>query len=280
MHCLRIAGLVLALFLAAASPAAAKDYRHLMPQPPHVWAHHSLNPECGEGKQRADGTYAPGDRKPCADPSTGEIWIGKRPFKFTVSHELGHLWWAQVATEADRQWFKSQLRFAPAAPWEPSFEDYERGTFTPAEFAADAYAACDLGMTTRPQRVMRNGKVSLVYEWIDAYGYVPSPRVHDRVCAYIKRAGLRFEVNAEVERVAQTTDRINDSIVGWHALPCVQQGQRRWLCPVSFALSDGSSVTVTYTVGPELTRKRRNGHWVGPWKRTGRVGVTGVSAPV
>ena len=48
------------------------------------------------------------------------------------------------------------------------------GTVCPSERFADAYATCRLTWSPDGQ-------------WADAYGYLPSPRTHCRVCAAIRR---------------------------------------------------------------------------------------------
>lgn len=79
-----------------------------------------------------------------------------------------------------------------------------------------------------------------------------------------------------VDEVAQATDRANDSIAGWARNQCARQrGQEEaWACPVAYTMADSTIVRVTYRVEHELTRRRHNGRWAGPWKRTRRYAVT------
>lgn len=150
--------LLLAFAVLMLLPAPAGAYRHRMPQP-RVWAHHELNPSC-EGA-------------PCANPMTAEIWIGVHPLRFEVSHEIGHVWWRQVAIDSDRAWITELTGFPVGTPWTSSRPNAP----SPDELAADAYAACDLGM--RPYTA-----------WVTSYGYYPTARRHRRICNGIAIIGL------------------------------------------------------------------------------------------
>jgi hypothetical protein len=148
-----------------AFPATADAYRHRMPQPPHVWAHHEPCPVPGI--------------ETCADPDTDEVWLPPGSSAFAWSHELAHIFDARVLAPIDREWLTVKLGFPAGTPWFAGLAES-----APGEFFADAYAACDLGLVpTRGQ-------------WFDTYGYRPSARRHLRICNAIVfigwwRAGLR-----------------------------------------------------------------------------------------
>jgi hypothetical protein len=70
----------------------------------------------------------------CANPSTGEAWIPAVDLdRFTLAHELGHLFDAQYLTERDREWLRLVMR-APSGDW---WEPWGAG-----EWFADYYADC------------------------------------------------------------------------------------------------------------------------------------------
>jgi hypothetical protein len=85
-----------------------------------------------------------------------------------------------------------------------------------------------------------------------------------------ERDATPYAVQRPVRRIAETTVRIN-GLPGYRLLPCDPVGPRAWVCPVDYGVAAAS-----YTVGPELRRKRRGGRWVGPWRPTSRLAVTGV----
>jgi hypothetical protein len=149
-------------------------YPHRMPRPTRLIVHKQLNPEC--------------DGSACADPDTGEIWIGKRPDRFHASHEIGHVFFRLVADSTQRAQAQALLGFDASTPWENGTGDH--GDKSPDEIAADAYAACDLGYSPAPSRaVTASGKVVLRVRWPIAYGYLPTAREHRRFCALVEHIG-------------------------------------------------------------------------------------------
>jgi hypothetical protein len=160
-------GLILAAVLVV-PPAQASDYRHRMPQPPSLVKHRAPCPDEGDG--RADGKSEIGA---CADPTTGRVWVAPGLGRFAWSHEIGHVWWEQVAAERDRRWITYKLGWPRYTEWCGG----EHGMPTPCELAADAYAACDLGLTPAGR-------------WETSYGYLPTVRQHRRICNAIVAIGL------------------------------------------------------------------------------------------
>jgi hypothetical protein len=172
--------LALAVVFTAAGTAQARPMPHYMPQPPHVVVHHGGNPDCGG--------YA------CADPDTGEIWVRKWDSRFERRHEVGHIYWAQVATAEDRAKVTTMLGFPADEPWECGADVDPWDCQPPAEVAADAYAACDMGRT--PGRSYdRRGRARYVWNF-SLYGYMPSVREHNRICAFILETATRRQVPA------------------------------------------------------------------------------------
>lgn len=167
---------VLAALLLTAPAQAGR-----MPAPPHVWAHHEANPACGEF--------------PCADQATGEIWLPAQTRRFDLFHEVGHIFDAQVLTDANRAWLISMLDFDADTPWlDPSPEHWVGGgAISPGERFADAYAACSLGMS--PRGHMEDHR--RVVDWETAYGYYPTARRHQRICNALLIYGL---VNSSTEQ--------------------------------------------------------------------------------
>lgn len=78
-------------------------------------------------------------------------------------------------------------------------------------------------------------------------------------------------VQRPVAKIAAKTADLN-GFTSWQLQPCSKLDADEWSCTVVY---DGVAA-VTYRVGPELTRKRRGGRWVGPWRPTGRTVVTGL----
>ena len=165
------AATIIAIILLAVICAVGAHASGAMPRP-EVTKHRYLNPAC-EGLR-------------CADWTTGEIWIGKRPHRFAISHEIGHIFDGQVLSDEDREWFTDALDFEPGTPWQTG--DVREGTPSggPMEHFADAYAACDLGL--HPDGV-RRGR-AIYSDWISAYGYMPTATQHRRICRRIAEVGI------------------------------------------------------------------------------------------
>ena len=125
----------------------------------------------------------------CADQENAVIWLAPDADRFTRWHELGHLFDAQLLTDADRAWFTARLGFAAGTPWigdDDAWAEYG-GMVVPAEHFADAYAMCALGLSPGGRRG-RDGRIEV--GWIDTYGYMPSVRQHRRICDAITRLAL------------------------------------------------------------------------------------------
>jgi hypothetical protein len=153
------------------APATAEAGR--MPAPPSLTVHRAENPDCVDR----------GAAMPCADPDTGEVWVPRGSGGYARAHEIGHVWWAQVATDEQRAWFTRQVGLADG--------DWERGTGlygddSPAELGAEAYATCDLGFKPGYRRA-KDG--ALVERWPVAYDYHPNVHQHRRICNAISLIG-------------------------------------------------------------------------------------------
>jgi hypothetical protein len=76
----------------------------------------------------------PDDGGACANPATGEAWVPRIDMdRFSLAHELGHLFDAQRLTDRDREWLRLTMR-APAGDW---WKPWGAG-----EWFADYYADC------------------------------------------------------------------------------------------------------------------------------------------
>jgi hypothetical protein len=158
--------LVVLLLLAVPATAEAR-----MPPPPQYTVKHS---ECPYYAERGESGVT------CADLATGTVWLA-HPDRFSLEHEKGHLFDAQVLTDQDRAHFTRLLRLS--GPWDQGTgEGAGRG---PSEVFADAYAYCATGWT--PVKRSRNGM--LVGGQVIAYGYFPSVRRYRRVCFTIQFFG-------------------------------------------------------------------------------------------
>lgn len=168
---------VLAVLLVLLLPTAADAAR--MPRPAQYVIHQGEpTPEgCGE--------------EACSIPQLGEVWLVGQPKswieRFALSHEIGHVFFFQTATDSDRAYITRLLRFPDGTPWYASDEWYaasgESDSPPPDEIAADAYAACDLGLAP----VLPPGRRSM--RWIEGYGYAPTMRQHRRICLAIQFIG-------------------------------------------------------------------------------------------
>lgn len=70
----------------------------------------------------------------CANPTTGEAWIPAIDLdRFTLAHELGHLFDGQVLTDRDREWLRLVMRAPGGDWWQPDGA---------GEWFADYYADC------------------------------------------------------------------------------------------------------------------------------------------
>ena len=125
----------------------------------------------------------------CADQENAVIWLAPDADRFDRWHELGHLFDAQLLTDADRAWFTPLLGFEPGMPWFGDYdafvERHDLSATLPGEQFADAYAACAIGL--KPQGERRGGL--LVGKWTTAYGYQPTARQHRLICAQILSLG-------------------------------------------------------------------------------------------
>ncbi|HTE62136.1 MAG TPA: hypothetical protein VK631_17420 [Solirubrobacteraceae bacterium] len=120
----------------------------------------------------------------CADQENAVIWLAPDADRFARWHELGHLFDAQLLTDADRAWFTALLDFEASTPWTGHYDAWVEygGAVVPAEHFADAYAMCALGLSPAG-RQRRDGSIEV--GWTDAYGYNPSVRQHRAICAQI-----------------------------------------------------------------------------------------------
>jgi hypothetical protein len=116
-------------------------------------------------------TECPDGGGTCAQ--TPDIYLAPGANQFMLWHERGHLFDAQVLTDADRAWYTKRLRME--GPW---FQGTGPGTRGPSEVFADAYAACALNR--QPRRETR-GEFRVV-SWELSYGYQPGLRQHRRIC--------------------------------------------------------------------------------------------------
>lgn len=108
-----------------------------------------------------------GSRPACANPTTGEVWLpDSDSARFTLAHELGHVFDSQYLKDSDREWLRRVMR-APAGDWWRS-----DGA---GEWFADFYADCAVGL----------GRSSF-----EGYADRPSPRHLRRVCTAIHVWGL------------------------------------------------------------------------------------------
>lgn len=103
-----------------------------------------------------------GTRPACANPSTGEIWIpDEDSARFTLAHELGHVFDGQYLTDSDREWLRRVMTAPSGDWWKPNGA---------GEWFADFYGDCAVGL----------GRTSL-----EGYAERPSPRRLRRVCTAI-----------------------------------------------------------------------------------------------
>ena len=110
-----------AALLALPATAAAE---HRMPQPAGAQIIHA---DCPDSDPVAPMIG-------CAYPD-GRVYLSKWADRFTLSHELGHVFDYRVLKPGDRNWFIRKLRL-PGVAW----SDYKSEVF------ADVYATCDLGL--------------------------------------------------------------------------------------------------------------------------------------
>jgi hypothetical protein len=168
--------LLLALTVLLVAPVAAEAGR--MPAPARVLTHHYANPDCGG--------------YPCANPFTSEVWLPPGTDRYERAHEIGHIWFATIPTDEQREWFIRTLRLPVTSDGGSLTEGaWYRGTGddghdSPDERAADAYAMCDLGRSPAG-RLGKGGKVR--GEWESSYSYFPSARQHNGICTLIALLG-------------------------------------------------------------------------------------------
>jgi hypothetical protein len=129
------------------------------------------------GEPAAPGCAIPGIAEGCSDPAGCVFLPSDYMRRYNRWHELGHIFDAQVLTERDRWRFTRLLGFG-GGPWLRG-TGVHGGMRSPSEWFADAYAHCALGLDGR----FRAGQVLRI---VVAYGYDPSPRQSDRVCAAIR----------------------------------------------------------------------------------------------
>jgi hypothetical protein len=106
---------------------------------------------------------------------TPDIYLAEGAGRFELWHERGHLFDAQVLTDAQRAWFTRMLKME--GPWD---QGTGMGTRGPSEVFADAYATCAIG----PQPVRAKGAWAVSNSDV-AYGYDVGPRRHRRICTAI-----------------------------------------------------------------------------------------------
>jgi len=155
LRTLTAVALALFMLIGVTGPALAG-----MPRP-RATIHRSVDVPCGGA---------------LACTSGSEIWIAPTAGRIALAHELGHVFWSNVATASDRVWMQRMLGFPAVTPWYNG--TWPAGLDSPDEHAADAYATCDQGM--RP-----NGRW-----WGSAYGYDPTPARHRVICNAIVVIGL------------------------------------------------------------------------------------------
>jgi hypothetical protein len=102
-----------------------------------------------------------------------DIYLDEGATPFMLWHERGHLFDAQVMTDAHRDWFMRLMRVT--GPW---YQGTGAGTAGPSEVFADAYAACATGK--RPN--VARGKGFRISSWTTSYGWSPGLRQHTRMC--------------------------------------------------------------------------------------------------
>jgi hypothetical protein len=135
---------------------------------------------------RAECPAFPGERATCAYMDTGAIYMAELD-RFSLAHELGHVFDARVLTEPERARL-ARLLGMDGAPWENGTGEHcTVDAPCPSELFADAYATCATrGDDIRPRRTRRG---ALVFTEVNAYGYRPTPRQHRRVCRAIRTSG-------------------------------------------------------------------------------------------
>lgn len=136
----------------------------------------------------------------CTDPDAHVIYAPIGLDRFSLAHEKGHLFDAEVLTDHDRAVLMARMGLRPG-PWTTSkvITDpttglsvlEERGGYNctpqkcPNELFADAYASCRLHMMP----VRRDHRGRLVYSWQSAYGWTPKTNATERgVCRTIRNA--------------------------------------------------------------------------------------------
>lgn len=196
-----LAGVVLTLTLGGIWTASAGAS---VPIPPRVTVHVERCPD-----------YA--DVLACA--SDEEIFVPKGAGPFVYWHEIGHLFDAQVLTDAHRAGFARLTRDwrlwwanheflhclypEPVGPDVvvigeqecPEHVEYD----PPGERFADAYAICAMQASGRPRNgvVLWTRRGRPINVGPSVYGYEARWRVHRRVCQLIwNAAGLRFDIPA------------------------------------------------------------------------------------
>ncbi|HEY3186458.1 MAG TPA: hypothetical protein VGJ70_03220 [Solirubrobacteraceae bacterium] len=165
-----------AALLAFAAPAGATTLvlpgGSARPQPYQSWVDQSLVPTpAGTVTLRLAGCPSHWDGGvACADQASRTIYLGPGGRgRETFLHELGHIFDAEVMTDAARAGFQAALHLPGA------WNDESAGA-PPLEMFADAYSLCARYRTIRTVYYAANG-------------YAPGPREHQRACALIRRAG-------------------------------------------------------------------------------------------
>jgi hypothetical protein len=187
---------LLVAFLCLAASASA----HLMPQPDGLTVHvGDVKVDCGI------------EALACATPWTGEIWVASDSSRWSLAHEVGHvyLWRAFFTAVGARPEvprperagqmaeLKRMLGYGPETSWYAGDDYYDRASVDPDyasenappdERAADAYAACDLNDGPRVEWVRLPGRrktrrIRIVVVKFTSYAYNPgTPFRHRRIC--------------------------------------------------------------------------------------------------
>jgi hypothetical protein len=133
--------------------------------------------------QAADVVYGPCPGYPeavgCLDGDT--IYVLERGDRYTLNHELGHVFDRDKLTDRDRRWFTRRLGYRKMRPWWG-----EQGKASPAERFADAYATCK---EDGPQVARRHFTLTGYGYRMDGYSR-RSIRHHRDVCNAITVLGM------------------------------------------------------------------------------------------
>jgi hypothetical protein len=167
----RLALLIAAVILVPAAPAGAEGHSHTRAVMREFVSHEIPAPVVAIV---AD-SCPDGSGMPCASQSERVAYIPDGTSRFSREHELGHIFDAEYMDAGERQRFETLVGLS--GPWIQGTG--MEGTKSPAEWFADAYAACRLHLTPGSN-------------WTLAYGYDPSKREHRAVCGFMARAARDY----------------------------------------------------------------------------------------